>query len=777
MKRLIIVFLILLSQWGFSQVPIGQWTAHITNNQGLQLCEAGDKIYCVTRTGVFYFNQSDNSVHKIGKIEGLLNINTNTIHYNKKTESIYIGFNDGTISIINSNNQIYNLQDITRKSYPKKIINKIREDNDKLYLCTGFGIAVFDPERLEFMETYIIGDNGYEVNVKDICFDEEYIYAATDKGIKKAKKSSLSLANYQEWERITNIPLHDKRFNAVVIFDNKLIANYESKWYYHNKVIVSDLETGSYHYLMPDSEHYVQTLHVVDDKLMLVHRNHISLYNHELNTPVYFTDGALFPWGILSFDINDALVDKNGNLWYADNNVGMVRHNYNNQKAKIIKTNTPKSNSAYYVTCKNKTTWLANGRLDVSGANTWTKAGISRLQDGRWRSYSDAQIPTFSEAKDIIAIEQDPNNSNKIYCCSATSGVLEINVIGKKNISAILHNDTSGSTLTPLYGHLVKVVDAHLDKNMNLWTVSPRVKNPISVKKPSGDWETFHYGNQDYDYGRFIIAKDGAKWILTKGKGLFVFNENRTIDDLGDDFQKHVSVKDKNGDLISNDVYSIAQDKDNQIWVGTNDGIAVFYSPRNIYKTNNFYASRIIIDINGKNEYLMKDKKVTAIAVDGANRKWIGTQKSGVFLISEDGTEQFNDFNTDNSPLPSNEIKSISIDNESGEVFIATGNGLMSYRAEATEGNEFFKDVYTFPNPVEPDYRGPITITGLVENTIVKITDIAGNIVTELKSLGGQAIWDGKNLNGNRVSTGVYLVLLSSEDGEQKAVTKILFVN
>ncbi len=778
MKRLILAFLILLSQWSFSQVPIGQWTSHIPNNYGLQLCEAGDKIYCVSKTGLYYLNQNDNSIHKIGKTEGLPNINTNTIHYNEKTESLYIGFEDGTISIINSNNQISNLQDITRKTYPKKIINKIRENDDKLYLCTGFGIAVFNPERLEFVETYIIGDNGYEVNVRDICFDDDYIYAATDKGVKKARKNSLSLANYQEWERITSIPYHNKKFNAVAIFNHKLIANYESIWDYNNKTIVADLENQSYYLLNPDSEHFVQTLRVIDNQLMLVHRHHISFYDENINLPTQFIYKTTFEWGVLGLNINDAIIDKNGYLWSADREWGMIRHDYNEKTAKIMRPNAPQKNSAYHVTCKNKTTWLSYGRLNVSGENTWTPAGMAKYENGRWKSYSRREIPAFASIVDMISIEQDPNNKNKIYCCTGSSGILEIDFSDSKNISVKAHNDTTGSTLTPLYGHIVKAMDAHLDQDMNLWVVNHSFTNPISVKTASGEWETFDYVDERYEYGQFIITEDNYKWVIVRrGHGLFVFNDNGTIDNENDDFYKYISIKDRNSNLISNDIYSIAQDKDEQIWVGTNDGIAVFYSPRNIYRDNNFYASRIIIDINDNNQYLMKDKRVTAIAVDGANRKWIGTQNSGVFLVSEDGTEQFNNFNTENSPLPSNEIKSISIDNESGEVFIATGNGLMSYRGEAIEGKAFFNDVYTFPNPVESDYSGPITITGLVENSIVKITDIAGNIVTELKSLGGQAIWDGKNLNGNRVSTGVYLVLLTDQTGEQKAVTKILFVN
>ena len=276
-----------------------------------------------------------------------------------------------------------------------------------------------------------------------------------------------------------------------------------------------------------------------------------------------------------------------------------------------------------------------------------------------------------------------------------------------------------------------------------------------------------------------LITEDDTKWIIIqRGHGLFIFNHFGTLDNLDDDFAKQIIVKTQEGEVY-NDIFAMVEDKSQYVWLGTDNGIIVYYEPKNIYNENQrgFYGSKIIIDINGKLEYLMEGKKVTALALDGSNRKWIGTEQSGIFLMSEDGTEQILHFNTENSPLPSDKIKSISVDNTSGEVFIATSSGLMSYRSEATEGNEFFDKVYAFPNPVKPDYYGPIAIKGLIENTTVKITDIAGNLVNEMMSLGGQAIWDGKNLNGERVKTGIYLVFLSANEGESTQVTKILFIN
>jgi hypothetical protein len=174
---------------------------------------------------------------------------------------------------------------------------------------------------------------------------------------------------------------------------------------------------------------------------------------------------------------------------------------------------------------------------------------------------------------------------------------------------------------------------------------------------------------------------------------------------------------------------------------------------------------------------LLEKETITAIAVDGANRKWFGTKSSGVYLISADGETELEHFNTENSPLLNNEITDIAINQTTGEVFIGTVSGLISYMGEATEGNDVFSDVYVYPNPVRETHEGPIVVKGLVDETNVKITDISGNLVYKTTSLGGQAIWDGKNLNGNRCKTGVYLVFLSNALGEQTKITKLLFIH
>ena len=184
----------------------------------------------------------------------------------------------------------------------------------------------------------------------------------------------------------------------------------------------------------------------------------------------------------------------------------------------------------------------------------------------------------------------------------------------------------------------------------------------------------------------------------------------------------------------------------------------------------------MLVEADGYVEPIIANESVSAIAIDGANRKWFGTKSSGVFVYSPDGSTQVHHFDKENSPLFSNNINDISINGTTGEVYIATDKGLISYRGEATEGQEKHNNVLVFPNPVRESYTGPIAIKNVTNDADVKITDISGNLIRSLSAFGGQAVWDGKNLFGERPNTGVYLVFTSNPIGTETLVSKILFI-
>jgi hypothetical protein len=257
-----------------------------------------------------------------------------------------------------------------------------------------------------------------------------------------------------------------------------------------------------------------------------------------------------------------------------------------------------------------------------------------------------------------------------------------------------------------------------------------------------------------------------------------VLDDNRTPSNFTDDRSVSMLITDSDDNVFSY-VYSLAEDLDGNIWIGTDKGPLIYYNPERIFD-GGLKAYRIKIPRNdgtGLADFMLGTETITSIAVDGANRKWLGTSSSGAYLLSSDGYKVISNMNEDNSPLFSNSIASVAVDNNSGNVWFATSKGIISFRSNATTGQESFAKVYAFPNPVREDYSGNVTIAGLLRNTEIKITDISGNLVYKTISDGGEATWDLTTYNGKRVATGVYIVFCSSSDGAQSCTTKILVIH
>ena len=382
---------------------------------------------------------------------------------------------------------------------------------------------------------------------------------------------------------------------------------------------------------------------------------------------------------------------------------------------------------------------------------------------------------------DIVNIVVDPRDPEHVFMGSWGAGVIEFQ--GNQFVRRYDQFNSSLQTALPSdpYPHFVRIGGMSFDSKYNLWVTNSLVGEPLSVFKADGSWESFELEGvqSNYDVGNIVLAENEDQWIMLPrfGRDLYVRKA-----DGSEGRRLTVTSYFNNGTTESfkrmPDVYALAVDRDGAIWVGTSAGIAVYFSPEEIWDNDPYYASQPGLDLDdGIYHPLLESEMVTAITVDGANQKWIGTKNSGVFLVSEDGQQEIEHFDESNSPLLSNSVTTIAVNDKTGEVFFGTPEGIISYRGTATAGTEAYADVYAFPNPVRETYQGDIVITGLMEDTDVKITDISGNLVHKTTSLGGQAVWDGKNLNGNRVSTGVYMVFGNDKTGEKTFTTKILFIH
>lgn len=742
-----------------AQIGVGEWRDHLPFTYTIAVTESPTKVYAASEQGVFSYSKKNKNVEKLTKVNVLSDIGISDIEYSTENDVLLVGYSNGNIDLI-FENEVFNLSDIKRKMISgSKSINHILFVNQYAYLSCGFGIVVVNIDKREIKDTYYIGNFGIQLQVNQLGLDNTFLYAATNEGVYIADITDPNLVDYSNWQLLTDIPNYASKFNSIYIKDGKLLVSQVNDSF--NDVVYA-YEDGVWSNFIQDYSS-IRTIKSNGSSVLVVTNRNVLVYN----TSFVFQD-SISQTDIPYLNPYDVVSSDNQTYWIADKGKGLVK--YQLGAVEEIKPNAPYLPDAYSIDIDNNRVLVTAGGLTASGGNAYLNGAVFSFENEQWRTIINY------DAADYVSVEIDPFNSDLFYAGSWGSGVFEY----ENNVLKENYRETNSSLQTFIEGgNYCSIKGMAFDQEHNLWLTNAGVEKPVSVKKANGDWKSFYFNEKISNIlvTDIIVTEDNNKWILLpNGNGIFVFDDNNTIDNENDDLTKKMSVIDQNGKVITNNVISIAEDLEGDIWVGTDQGIVVYYYPENVFEDAGFYAQRITLTIGDATNYLLITETITAIAVDGANQKWIGTQNSGVYLVSEDGTEEINHFTEDNSPLLSNKINDIGINNETGEVFYATDKGLISYRGSATMGSDEFKDVYVYPNPVREDYNGDITIRGLVSDVNVKITDISGNIVYETTAKGGQAIWNGKNFSGRRVSTGVYLVFCTNDDGSKTHITKLLFI-
>jgi hypothetical protein len=754
----------LLFAWTVSLVAqpgIGEWKTHLPFKEARQVVEAGTRVYCGTRSGLYYFDREFNTVGIMTKNEGLSDLEINALNYSPVRESIVIGYANTNIDIIEGD-EIYNIPDIKRKQITAtKTINNILIVGDLAYLSCGFGIVVLNLDKKEIKDTYLIGENGGYTNVHDMATDGSLLYAATEAGIFFADINHPNLVDYNNWSQMTDVPHADRTFSTICWYGDRFYAaclddeSAGDTLYFRNNGSWDFLPTKEFSGFRHVREESGRLLVVSDFFTVVYNENHSEIQSTSSVKPMH------------------AVYDNNGVIWTADGISGMYRSPGNGQK-EFITPNGPLSRDVVSIAIADNILYTAAGNITVGWNNTFNHAEMNVLEGEYWSGTSTVDY------RDLLVLAIDPTDKNHVYGASWGYGLL-----GYRDGELVEAYDNTNSTLQTIIegGYFFRLGGCVFDKGNNLWMTNSGVAEPVSVKKPDGTWKSFTMdGKLNFNFlGGIINTSNDHNWVICPlGKGLFAFDVNGTVDDISDDRYKKFDVVDINEKVINNNVNSLAEDHEGNMWVGTDEGIVVYYSPTRVFDEDLFYGQQIIVPRNdgtGLADILLGTERVTAIAVDGANRKWIGTAKSGVYLVSEDGLEEIHHFTIDNSPLLSNTITDIAINGNNGIVYFGTEMGLISYKSTAIEGRQDFSGVYAYPNPVRHDYEGDIVITGLFGNVNVKITDISGNIVYETTALGGQAIWDGRNFSGERVHTGVYIIFCTDEDGTNTHITKLLVIN
>jgi len=760
------------------EVGIGEWRDHLPYRSTVSVTASKENIYCATPYSIFYYNKSENSVNRFTRISGLSDIGIARVGFNQDYNTLLVAYKNTNIDLVKGN-VIINMRDIINSDAitpEEKVINNIMFIDNLAYLSCGFGIVVLDIDKEEIADTYYIGPNGTHISVNDLTYNDTSFFAATEVGIFTAYLNNPNLAYFGSWSQDESIPDPNAFYSYIIYCNNKLFTSKATPQYGEDTVLYN--QNSVWFYNSEFSNVDVFGLKYFDGELYILHSYFINAYdaNLERTLNIYTYDNLAGP------QPKDLIIDKDI-MWIADGKNGLVRRISGNDYT-FIYPNGPNTPDVFSMSAAGNDIYAVAGGRDLSWNNLWKKVNIFAFTDDEWNTIDKTTDESLDTLRDMVSVVVNPFDHSQVFAGSWNRGMIELNNQEVKNLytpenSGLGYKSNQGPPVCNVGG-------VAIDKSGYLWATSSHANEILSVRIPDGtsvgEWYSYNLGtfSGSQDVGTLIIDSYDQKWIQIRAEhSLIVFKNNGNINEVSNIDVKVLTSATGNGNIPGNKVFSIAEDNDGEVWIGTDEGVAVFYSPENVFTNYNYDAQRILIPRNdgtGLADILLEFETITAIAVDGANNKWIGTDRSGVFHLSADGQTEYNHFTEQNSPLFSNNITSIVI-SENGEVFIGTAKGIISYRSSASQGGKINSDVYAYPNPVEPGYTGPIAIKGLVTNADFKITDISGQLIYNGTAEGGQAIWNGNNFSGRRAQSGVYLVFVSNDDGTEKLVTKILFIN
>lgn len=750
---------------------LGTWKSYLPYQASVAVCDAGDKVFSASSKSLFSYDKSTGEIRTYDKATGLSDMAIKTMNYDPSSEVLAVAYTNSNIDLIFHETDIYNIADIKAQNSSGAVgINDISFYNGKCYISSDIGISVIDLNKKEIENTYVIGSSGQPVKVMSTDVDGSKIYAATSEGLKYANFSASNLQDFNSWAVFDT-------GSGMPIKPVKYVSAYDG----HVYTVVNGNGTDTLLEYNGNvwSKIFSATDNVITSLREVNHTLYFTIWNND-NTfagkqgkidltgtfTVANTQGHVRPIGWF---------ESNGISWEGDYWNGLFKNNQGSIE-KII-PDGPFSASVFQININGNTVSVAPGGVDDSWTNNSNRDGFFQFKEATWTNRNQYSDPVLTDILDLVCVSSVPSKG-KTYFGSFWGGLVEydeaygtINVYDKNN--SILEGAIGDDQRT-------RISAMTSDADGNLWVSNAGASRPIKILKNNGQWVDYSIPYFNILMKKMLIDRNGQLWAPLRtpsgSNGILVLNNNGTLDDVSDDKVKIVGAGVGSGGLPDATVYSIAEDKDGNIWAGTLQGIGVFYCAGSELTNYGCDANQIKVERDGYVGYLFGTESVRAIAVDAANRKWIGTT-NGLWLISADGKTELLKFTADNSPLPSNQITDIAVDDQTGEVFIGTTGGLVSYQGDAQGECADCKEALVYPNPVKPDYDGPIAIKGLVEGAYVKITDISGNLIFQGRAKGSQMIWNGKNYNGVRAKSGIYLVFSSTDLGKGKKVAKILLTN
>ncbi len=749
---------LLLASHVSGQVPVGKWRAHLSWSSIQDVAGSDERIFAAASNGILIYHKEYNNTATLHKINKLSDAGISAIGYAPQQQLLMVGYRSGNLDVW-KDGSVSNYPAIEDQMfYPSKRINSMAFYEGQAWLACDFGVVVFDLSSGEFVDTYS-PVAGTDVPVLDVEHHDQAWWAATSQGLFRAPDDAPNLDNPARWEQVTAFPDPGRRVTDLLstgtnlLFSVSLNADNEEVYYLN--------PTGQADLLL---ETDVQAIEPVGNRPEQTERFYICTSNRVL---VYESGMTPVPAGTVerytARPLPTALFDDGRDLWIGDAAKGLIR--YRQGSAESIVYNGPPSDHTFVLKSYGTEILGVGGGYDEDGDPLGRRASLYRYSQEQW---GNNLYEGYTDFADLVPLPE----SNRLMVASWGDGLLEID-----GGQVLRRYDQDNSPLETYQLDQVRVGNLCRDSQGLLWMVNDRADDPVKILASNGRMVTASYDAlKGRRVGGLFCGDQGFRWgYLHNTPLVFAVDPNGTPADPSDDRVRIQEVLNFNGQSFAKSIHAMDKDMEGNIWIATDEGVAVDYDPGAFFERDDYRPNRVRMTIDGYTQYILRDNKVMDIEVDPGNRKWMATERSGVYVFSEDTQQLLAHYRSSTSPLLSDSVQSLAI-NDKGMVFFATAAGICSYRGEASSGRDNFSDAYVFPNPVRPGYDGKITITNLVQGVNVKITDISGNLVYETVAKGGQATWDGRNLAGHRVASGVYLIFMTNEDGSKTHVGKLLFL-
>jgi ligand-binding sensor domain-containing protein len=759
--------LLLLPLFLHSQGRIDEWKAHFSFTPVISLTETSGSMVGATTNGIFFVDKKSFQITTKTKVEGLTEVGISAIAFASGPNLLLVGYENGNLDLL-QDDRATNFPDLTRKpDLSNKTINRIICEGNFAYLCCAFGIVKIDLQKIEVSETWYFGPNNDLKNVYDLTTFNNSWWVATNRGIFQADKQNINLLDYRNWKLQTSLPQSDASFSSFALSDGLLFIHDKS----NDRILSGNGVTWQIQF--PEIKN-IRAIKSASSSLMVLTNNEIRLVSKAGTTLINsYYHGSSTP----EIAPRDALINSNSELWISDFRFGLTRRTGTSAFSHFI-PDSPGSDQISALKAGPEDIFLATVTTKSSGI---PEAAYSIWQAGIWQNFTAADDAGLKSIDPITSFAINKDHSDEYWASTAGSGLLYFQ---KNRVTA--HYNELNSTLGA-QGKSCIVTGLALDGQNNLWYANPTGKVSLGTRSASGTFIPLPYpgiSNSNSMVGDIISTSTSTQWVALPDEGLIAFKIKGGTENISDDLFRKIQVQSRFSNstttLISkfSGISAIAEDHDHQLWVGTSSGVVVYSNPDKIFEPGEFYGNQPSLDDGeGLFKPILEKEKITSIAVDGGNRKWIGTVNSGAFLFTEQGDHLLYHFDSKNSPLPTDRILAIAISPKSGEVFFATDRGLMSFKSDATTGDTSYDKAYVWPNPLKETYDKGVTIDGLTDGTDVKITDVAGNLVYQTSSIGGRAVWNAKNPNGARVSTGVYLIFCHSSQLGISRIIKLLVIH